>query len=92
MIAEDYFSPPEKWQEERPPEPDLFKDDRGYLNKILAHLTYDRINPPKKGWKVQLINQHLEKVMITFLNNVSDNCLCGKCITLKKRLGIIATA
>jgi hypothetical protein len=71
IIAQHFFSPPNKWAEIRPPKSETLAEAKMRANKLLAHLTYTRLKEnTDKRWPVTEIIKDLEKVLHSFSQNV----------------------
>jgi hypothetical protein len=69
ILSDDYVSDVTKWNGSRPGMTPLLKETKPRVNKLAAHLTYNRLVSPK-NWKVGAIWADLEKVLICFLNHL----------------------
>jgi hypothetical protein len=72
MISNDYYDNPSDWELQRPPMTEALKELREQVNKLNAHLTYQRIEwgNEKKWWKWTQAHQDLQTVLNTFLKSV----------------------
>jgi hypothetical protein len=77
VIAEDFFSPPEKWHEVRSSQSDLLKRAKNRVHKEAAHLTYARqkVTPEKKLWTFVEIDKEIAIIINEFFNAVDTNLL-----------------
>jgi hypothetical protein len=72
IIASDFFSNPSQWKKKWP---DLLRKANSRANKLLAHLTYDRINADK-GWEfseIREIREQLNSLFAKFRNEVPQD-------------------
>ncbi len=77
LIAEDFFENPEIWRKLRPVEPEVLKQTKESIGKLLAHLTYRlKENPSGKvTWMTSDIYLGVFNVLQKFLDTVDRNLL-----------------
>src|SRR6058998_3224031 len=72
VIAEDFFSSPERWPFVRGDMPPVVRAVENRIGKEVAHLTYARLEVTleNKGWPFVEIAVAVEGIITLFLNNV----------------------
>jgi hypothetical protein len=74
VMAADFFSTPEKWRKIRPEKSKLLNETFEGSHKLLAHLSYTRLQV-KKTWPYLEIAKEIEAVLNVLLQNVSEDLL-----------------
>ena len=76
VIAEDFFSSPDRWHKMRPRKSDTLNKAKKRANKEAAHLTYARlkVSLKEKPWKYALKDE-IEAVFDIFLEGVPEHLL-----------------
>lgn len=78
IIAEDFFSSPNKWTSNSPQDFGLdlcIQNIRFRINKMAAHLTYTRLNIKDKSWKFKEISTYINKLYEKFYNSFDKKYL-----------------
>jgi hypothetical protein len=71
MLAEDYFPSRRAWKQVRPRFPDELRTTRDAINKLLAHLSYERHDFLSwTGWRVTVLHNHLLDCAAVMRNNM----------------------
>lgn len=86
VMAADFFSPPEKWRAIRPVKSKLLDETVEGAHKLLAHLSYTRLQV-KKTWPCMEIAKEIETVLNVFLQNVSKDLLGSRWKTSSEAQG-----
>jgi len=88
IIASDFFSNPSQWEKKWP---DSLRKANSRANKLLAHLTYDRIKDDK-GWEygtIREIREHLNCLFEKWFKNVPPDRIGEKLRSYKVSLANI---
>lgn len=77
VIAEDYFTDAEIWEQIRPQISRSLQEARDRAHREIAHLTTARISgtPPKKAWPIQALVAELKVLMKLFSDHASSQRL-----------------
>jgi len=86
LIAEDFFENPEIWRELRPKQPDILKQTKQDVGKLLAHFTYQVKKYPlgRKTWKTSDIYVDVFIAFQIFLDTVNNSLLDEQCNYLRR--------